>query len=213
MERQRTVLAFGLLTLLLIMSVAPLVQPLEESPTNPFEVSARATTTWSGTVSLTGDYFVGIQNELLITSCTSVVMSPGVRIYVDGRLTIQGTSTCPIVLSSSSSSSDHEGIQFNASSYGRGSTINHLHIEDAIYGITLYGANPIMNNVTLFNPDRVGIDMFGGSSPVIRDLYIDQAGRSIPFQNDWRYGIGVSVGDGSTPIAVSYTHLTLPTNC
>ena len=200
MERQRTVLAFGLLTLLLIMSVAPLVQPLEESPANPFEVSARATTTWSGTVSLTSDYFVGIQNELLITSCTSVVMSPGVRIYVDGRLTIQGTSTCPIVLSSSSSSSDHEGIQFNASSYGRGSTINHLHIEDAIYGITLYGANPIMNNVTLFNPDRVGIDMFGGSSPVIRDLYIDQAGRSIPFQNDWRYGIGVSVGDGSTPI-------------
>ena len=63
-------------------------------------------------------------------------MSPGIRIYVDGRLTIQGTSTCPVVLSSSSTTGDHEGIQFNTSSNGRGSTVNHLHIEDAIYGMT-----------------------------------------------------------------------------
>ncbi|MEC8142282.1 MAG: hypothetical protein VX071_02185, partial [Candidatus Thermoplasmatota archaeon] len=75
-----------------------------------------------------------------------------------------------------------------------------MHIEDAIYGLTLYGSNPILNNVTIFNPDRVGIDMFGSSSPVIRDLHVEQAGRNIPFQNDWRYGIGLSVGDGSTPI-------------
>ena len=200
MERQQSVLAFLLLALLLLMSLGPMVQPLDEVEIDVSEVSARATTTWSGTVSLTSDYFINVQDELIITSCTSVVMSPGIRIYVDGRLTVQGTSTCPVVLSSSSTTSDHEGIQFNTSSYGRGSTVNHMHIEDAIYGMTLYGSNPILNNVTIFNPDRVGIDMFGSSSPVIRDLHVEQAGRNVPFQNDWRYGIGLSVGDGSTPI-------------
>ena len=199
MQRKRTFLAFGLLFLLLFMSISPMVQPFA-SDSDAAAASGRATTTWSGTVSLTSDYFVNVQDELLITSCTSVVMSPGIRIYVDGRLTIQGTSTCPVVLSSSSTTGDHEGIQFNTTSNGRGSTVNHLHIEDAIYGLTLYGSNPILNNVTIFNPDRVGIDMFGSSSPVIRDLHVEQAGRNIPFQNDWRYGIGLSVGDGSTPI-------------
>ena len=199
MERKQTFLALSLLFLLLFMSMSPMVQPFA-SDSDAAAASGRATTTWSGTVSLTSDYFVNVQDELLITSCTSVVMSPGIRIYVDGRLTIQGTSTCPVVLSSSSTTGDHEGIQFNTSSNGRGSTVNHLHIEDAIYGMTLYGSNPILNNVTIFNPDRVGIDMFGSSSPVIRDLHVEQAGRNVPFQNDWRYGIGLSVGDGSTPI-------------
>ena len=200
MERKQTLLAFGLLALLLLMSIAPIVQPFQEEQSEGYEVAGRATTTWSGTVSLTSDYFINVQDELLITSCTSVVLSPGIRIYVDGRLTVQGTSSCPIVLTSSSTTGDHEGIQFNASSYGRGSTINHMQIEDAIYGITIFGSNPILNNVTIFNPDRVGIDMFGSSSPVIRDLHVEQAGRNVPFQNDWRYGIGLSVGDGSTPI-------------
>ena len=200
MERKQTLLAFGLLALLLLMSIAPIVQPFQEEQGEDYEVAGRATTTWSGTVSLTSDYFINVQDELLITSCTSVVLSPGIRIYVDGRLTVQGTSSCPIVLTSSSTTGDHEGIQFNASSYGRGSTINHMQIEDAIYGITIFGSNPILNNVTIFNPDRVGIDMFGSSSPVIRDLHVEQAGRNVPFQNDWRYGIGLSVGDGSTPI-------------
>ena len=200
MERQKRFFALGLLLLLLMMSMAPMVQSFHDSRGKPTAVSGRATTTWSGTVTLTSDYFVNVQDELLITSCTSVVLSPGIRIYIDGRLTVQGTPTCPIVLSSSSSTGDHEGIQFNSSSFGRGSTVNHLHIEDAIYGITMYGSNPILNNVTIFNPDRVGIDMFGSSSPVIRDLHVEQAGRSVGFQNDWRYGIGLSVGDGSTPI-------------
>ncbi len=200
MERHRTLYALILLALLLFMPMGPMVQSFEEAGNEGSAVSNRATTTWSGTVTLTNDYFVNVQDELLITSCTSVVMSPGIRIYVDGRLTVQGTSTCPIVLSSSSTTGDHEGIQFNSSSNGRGSTVNHMHIEDAIYGITIYGSNPILNNVTMFNPDRVGIDMFGSSSPVIRDLHVEQAGRSVAFQNDWRYGIGLSVGDGSTPI-------------
>ena len=200
MERQRAYFALSLLMLLLLMPLTPMAHSIAEPNNETFAVSGRATTTWSGTVTLTSDYYVNVQDELLITSCTNVVLSPGIRIYVEGRLTVQGTPVCPIVLSSSSTTGDHEGIQFNSSSYGRGSTVNHMHIEDAIFGITMYGSNPILNNVTIFNPDRVGIDMFGSSSPVIRDLHVEQAGRSVPFQNDWRYGIGLSVGDGSTPI-------------
>ena len=204
MVRRQPLIAGIFLCLLLFMSLSPMANgnPLEQidSETEHY-VSARSTTTWSGTVDLTSNYYVDIQDELLITSCTNVTMSSGVRIVVDGRITIQGTPTCPVVLSSSSTSTnDHEGIQFNASSNGRGSIINHLHIEDSIYGLTLYGSDPVLNNVTLFNPDRVGIDMFGSSSPVIRDLHVEQAGRLLPFQNDWRYGIGMSVGSGSTPI-------------
>ncbi|MGB1793093.1 MAG: hypothetical protein ACPHMS_04335, partial [Candidatus Poseidoniaceae archaeon] len=101
MERKQTFLAVGLLVLLIMMSISPMIQPLTDDH-DGMETSGRATTTWSGTVTLSSDYFVNVQDELLITSCTSVVMSPGIRIYVDGRLTIQGTSTCPVVLSSSS---------------------------------------------------------------------------------------------------------------
>ena len=204
MVRRQPLTAGVFLCLLLFMSLSPMAngEPLEQRDSEiEHYVSARSTTTWSGTVDLTSNYYVDIQDELLITSCTNVTMSSGVRIIIDGRITVQGTPTCPVVLSSSSTStSDHEGIQFNSSSNGRGSIINHLHIEDSIFGLTLYNSDPVLNNVTIFNPDRVGIDMFGSSTPVIRDLHIEQAGRFLPFQNDWRYGIGVSVGSGSTPI-------------
>ena len=127
MVRRQPLVAGVLLCLLLFMSLSPLAngEPLEQ-PDSESEnfVSARSTTTWSGTVDLTSNYFVDVQDELLITSCTNVTMSSGVRITVDGRITIQGTPTCPVVLSSSSSStSDHEGIQFNSTSNGRGSII------------------------------------------------------------------------------------------
>lgn len=204
MVRRQPLVAGVLLCLLLFMSLSPLAngESLEQTDSESENfVSARSTTTWSGTVDLTSNYFVDVQDELLITSCTNVTMSSGVRITVDGRITIQGTPACPVVLSSSSSStSDHEGIQFNSTSNGRGSIINHLHIEDSIFGLTLYSSDPVLNNVTIFNPDRVGIDMFGSSTPMIRDLHVEQAGRLLPFQNDWRYGIGMSVGSGSTPI-------------
>ena len=46
---------------------------------------------------------------------------------------------------------------------------------------------------------RVGIDLFSNSAPIIHDLYIDQAGREVSY-SDWRYGLGFSIGAGSTPI-------------
>lgn len=162
-------------------------------------VGARSQITWSGTQTLSSTYTVGIADELIIQACTSVEMSGGTRIIVDGRLTVLGTKACPVTFTASGTS-DHEGIQFNSSSFGRGSLIQNLTIEDAIYGVTIYGSNPVIENLTVVNPDRVGVDIFSNASPRINDLYIDQAGRNLPFQGDWRYGIGLSIGAGSTPI-------------
>lgn len=176
--------------------------------------SARAQTTWSGTVSVTTTYTISIFDELIISPCTQVEMGSGARIYVEGRLTVEGTIACPVTLSSMTGS-DHEGIQFNSSSNNRGSVINNLSIEDSIYGVTMYGANPVIHNLTILNPDRVGIDMFGNSAPLIYDLVINQAGRVLPFQGDWRYGLGLSIGSGSTPIVDGATftdHLTRAIN-
>ncbi|MEC7179296.1 MAG: hypothetical protein VXW28_08375, partial [Candidatus Thermoplasmatota archaeon] len=69
----------------------------------------------------------------------------------------------------------HYGIQFNQSSYGRGSVIDNLSIENSMYGITIYGSNPILNNVTVVNPSRVGVDLFSSANPTIRDLLVDQS--------------------------------------
>ncbi|MDE0558276.1 MAG: right-handed parallel beta-helix repeat-containing protein [Candidatus Poseidoniaceae archaeon] len=167
----------------------------------PEQVSARAQTTWSGTQTLTSSYTISVQDELIISACTIVKMDENVRIYVDGRLTIEGTNVCPVVMSANSLG-DHEGIQFNSSSTGRGSVIDNLTIEDALYGITMFGGNPIIHNLTIVNPDRVGIDMFNNAAPQIYDLFINQAGRDLPWQSDWRFGLGVSVGAGSTPIMI-----------
>ena len=180
----------------------------------PELVNARAQTTWTGSVTVTSTYTVSVFDELIISPCTQVEMGSGARIYVEGRLTVEGTVACPVTLTSLTGS-DHEGIQFNSSSNNRGSLINNLSIEDSIYGVTMYGSNPVIHNLTILNPDRVGIDMFSNSAPQIFDLVINQAGRVLPFQGDWRYGLGLSIGSGSTPIVDGATftdHLTRAIN-
>lgn len=160
--------------------------------------SARSQIVWSGVVELTSSYTVNVTDELVLSPCTVVKLSPSVRIYVEGRITAQGTSTCPVIFTQLTTGS-HYGIQFNSSSNGRGSLMDNITIENSVYGITMYNSNPRINNITIINPSRVGIDLFTNSAPIIHDLYIDQAGRQVSY-SDWRYGLGVSVGAGSTPI-------------
>ena len=111
---------------------------------------------------------------------------------------MQGDTSCRVTLDRESSGL-HYGIQFNQSSYGRGSVIDNLSIENSMYGITIYGSNPILNNVTVVNPSRVGVDLFSSANPTIRDLLVDQSGRGFSYA-DWRFGIGLSVGAGSAPV-------------
>ena len=204
-SRAQTIV-FAVLLMLLATPFSSMVNSTDDSQSNFTDeslqqVSARAQTTWSGTQTLTSSYTISVQDELIISPCTIVKMDENVRIYVDGRLTIEGTNVCPVVMSANSLG-DHEGIQFNSSSTGRGSVIDNLTIEDALYGITMFGGDPIIHNLTIVNPDRVGIDMFSNSAPQIYDLFINQAGRDLPWQSDWRFGLGVSVGAGSTPIII-----------
>ena len=166
---------------------------------DPHTTQGRAQTTWSGTQTLTGTYTIGVADEVIIQPCTVVRLDANERIVVDGRLTVLGTQSCPVVLEASGLG-DHEGIQFNSSSSGRGSIVQNLTIEDAIYGVTVYGSNPVIENLTVVNPDRVAVDLFNSASPRINDLFVDRAGRDLGFQGDWRYGLGLSVGSGSTPI-------------
>lgn len=210
--------AFVLVGLLLCMPLATVIPPADEAFTEEAaqaeHASARAQTTWSGTVTVTTSYTVAVFDELIVSACTQIELGAGARIYVEGRLTVEGTNSCPVVMYSFASS-DHEGLQFNSSSNGRGSVIDNLTIEDSIYGVTIYGSNPVFSNLTVLNPDRVGIDLFSSAAPIIHDLYIDQAGRMVPFQNDWRYGLGLSIGAGSTPIvdgAYFTDHLTRAIN-
>ncbi|MCH1529006.1 MAG: right-handed parallel beta-helix repeat-containing protein, partial [Candidatus Poseidoniaceae archaeon] len=210
--------AFVLVGLLLCMPLATVIPPADEAFTEETvqteHASARAQTTWSGTVTVTTSYTVAVFDELIVSACTQIELGAGARIYVEGRLTVEGTNACPVVMYSFASS-DHEGLQFNSSSNGRGSVIDNLTIEDSIYGVTIYGSNPVFSNLTILNPDRVGVDLFSSAAPIIHDLYIDQAGRMVPFQNDWRYGLGLSIGAGSTPIvdgAYFTDHLTRAIN-
>ena len=136
--------------------------------------SARAQTTWSGVVELTDSYTVNVTDELIIAPCTVVKLPNAARLFVDGRIIVQGDTSCRVTLDRVSNGL-HYGIQFNQSSYGRGSVIDNLSIENSMYGITIYGSNPILNNVTVVNPSRVGVDLFSSANPTIRDLLVDSS--------------------------------------
>ena len=68
----------------------------------------RAQTTWSGTQTLTGTYTIGVADEVIIQPCTVVRLPANERIIVDGRLTVLGTQSCPVILEASGLG-DHEG--------------------------------------------------------------------------------------------------------
>ncbi len=163
-----------------------------------FSTTARAQTTWSGVVELTNSYTVNVTDELVIAPCTVVKLPDAARIFVDGRILIQGDSACRVTFDRVSTGL-HYGIQFNQSSNGRGSVVDNLSIENSMYGVTIYASNPTLNNITIINPSRVGIDLFSSANPTISDLFVDQAGRGFSYA-DWRFGIGLSVGAGSAPV-------------
>ena len=163
----RTALCLVLMFLLpLAFHAVPSAQFIPVAEDSIEHAQGRAQTTWSGTQTLTGTYTIGVADEVIIQPCTVVRLPANERIIVDGRLTVLGTQSCPVILEASGLG-DHEGIQFNASSSGRGSLVQNLTIEDAIYGVTVYGSNPVMENLTVVNPDRVAVDLFSSAAPRI----------------------------------------------
>ena len=194
MMRSKVATSLLLLTIFLLSIQSPLL--LENSHSS--ETSGRAQTIWSGQVTLNNHYTIPVTDELVIEECTNVTMSNDVRIYVEGRITVEGTANCPVYFDYAGGG-DHMGIQFNSSSNGRGSRIDNASIIHSTYGITVYGSNPYLANVTVFDPDDVGVDLFSSATPTIRNLVVDEAGQDWSFPVYWRYGIGLSIGAGSAP--------------
>ncbi len=194
MMRSRVATSLVLLTIFLLSVQSPLF--LENPSVN--ETSGRSQTIWSGQITLNNHHTIPVTDELVIQKCTNVTMSNDVRIFVEGRIIVEGTENCPVYFDYAGAG-DHMGIQFNSTSNGRGSRIDNASIIHSTYGITVYASNPYLANVTIFDPDDVGIDLFDSATPIIRNLVIDEAGQDWTFPIYWRYGIGLSIGAGSAP--------------
>ena len=194
MMRSRVATSLVLLTIFLFSVQSPLI--LENTSMN--ETSGRSQTIWSGQITLNNHHTIPVTDELVIQKCTNITMSNDVRIYVEGRIIVEGTENCPVYFDYAGAG-DHMGIQFNSTSNGRGSKINNASIIHSTYGITVYGSDPYLANVTIFDPDDVGVDLFDSATPVIRNLVINEAGQDWTFPVYWRYGIGLSIGAGSAP--------------
>ncbi len=194
MERVRTTPVFTVLAVLLLSSFSPMLIINTEAS----QTSGRAQNTWSGNVVLNSPHTINVTDELVISACTNITMANGVRIYVEGRITVEGTESCPVIFDSAGGG-DHMGIQFNASSNSRGSRIDNASIVHSTYGITIFSSNPHIANTTIWDADNVAIDIFDSATPTIRDVVIDEAGQDWNFPTNWRYGIGLSIGAGSAP--------------
>ena len=200
-----------LISVLLLASISPLA-PISLESQEKADTSARATTTWAGTMTLNDDYTVAAGDTLVIDAGATISFADNVRLYVEGELDVSGTATSPATITRSSNAVAHEGIQFNASSRGRGSVINHLDIQHSEWGITIYNSNPTLNDVYIENPDFVGIDMFDNADPTIQRLTIQDGGQDVASTSlNNRYGIGLSIGANSNPLVLGATFDNLTT--
>ena len=183
--------AIFLVSLLLFSSVV-------FTPMTSLASFSKSTTVWNGTINLVDGYTVESGEILIVEAGTEINLGDDKDILIAGRISIQGSSSSPVILNSIIG--NHDGLIFNSSSNGLGSIIDNLTIRNSEYGITIYGSNPTINNLTVENADLVAIDLFDSASPIINDLIIEGGGQDIPLNTNWRKGIGLSVGASSSPI-------------
>mgnify|MGYP006138279145 CR=1 FL=1 len=162
-------------------------------------ITPKTTTIWSGSVFLADGYNVETGQILIVQPGTNIILGNDEEIIIDGRISIEGTITSPVVLDSING--NHNGIVFNATSNGLNSVIDNLTINDAKYGITIYGSNPVITNLIVVNADNVAVDLFESATPYITNLTIEGGGQDVhSISTSWRYGVGLSVGVYSTPV-------------
>jgi len=179
-------------TLVLFLLIAPMMSGIANG-------SSRTTTVWSGTVSLEDGYLVESNQVLVIQAGTTILLGDGERLGVNGRITMEGTESSPVVMDSISGK--HQGVLFNSTSNNKGSTLDNLTISGGEYGLTVYGSDPVISNLRVNNADKVAIDLFDSASPILRDIVIDGGGQDVHgASSTWRYGIGISSGAFSAPI-------------
>ena len=155
--------------------------------------TSKTTIVWSGSVFLQDGFNVQTGQILIVQPGTNIVLGDEENIVIDGRISIQGTENAPVTLEASSG--NHHGIVFNVTSNSHNSVIDNLTINDAKYGITIYGSDPVITNLIIINADSVAVDLFDGASPIITNLTIEGGGQDLHgFSSSWRYGIGLSIG-------------------
>ena len=182
-------MAYALVLILLLVPFSNIVSSAD----------SRSTTVWSGTVVLPDGYSVDAGEVLSITPGTLVSIGAGYSIEVNGRIIVSGTNPSPVLFDSISG--NHDGLIFNYSSDGLGSRIDNLTISNSKFGVTIYGSDPIISNLTVLSADSVAVDLYGGASPLINNLSVLGGGQDVHgFSTTWRYGIGLSIGAGSAPI-------------
>lgn len=148
-------IAFAIVALLIVVSCSNLVSSSE----------SRTTTVWSGNVILPDGYLVDSGEVLSISPGTTVSIGSGHSLDVDGRIIVSGSVSSPVIINSISG--NHEGLVFNYSSDGLGSRVDNLSVVDSKYGVTIYGSDPVISNLTVNNADNVAVDLYGGASPLI----------------------------------------------
>ena len=97
-EAHRHWLALVLVGLLVSMPYGGVLSPArdldESAPVEAEHASPKAQTTWSGTVTVTTSYTIAVFDELVVSACTQIELGAGARIYIEGRLTVEGTRSC-----------------------------------------------------------------------------------------------------------------------
>ena len=199
-----------LLTLLMLLSLLSIsLSPVNDSELDTPEIqdaSSRALIIWSGTVDVPNDFTVAAGDELRIYAGSTILLGPGVRVFIDGKIVAQGTQADPITVEVQTGFIWHDGFQFNATSRNRGSSLRNMTFSDAQFGITIYDSNPVIEDVLFDNVDLVAIDLFDSASPIIRRVNFDEGGKDVHgTMTHWRYGIGLSIGASSAPYVEDVT--------
>ena len=94
-------------TLVLLLLMAPMLSAVSAG-------SPRSTTVWNGTVSLEDGYLVQSNQVLVVQAGTTILLGDSERLGVDGRITMEGTQSSPIVIESISGK--HPGVVLNSTS-------------------------------------------------------------------------------------------------
>jgi len=163
--------------------------------------SARSSSMWTGNVSISQNQLVIVNSsdELRISPSANVTMGINSRIEISGRLVAEGTVADPIFFSTDGNGFG-DGILLRPDARGKGSILRNVTISEQEYAVTLFGADILLDNVTILDGDRVGVDIYDGGHATIRNLDVRRIGimHTKVSTSDWYYGIGITAGNGSS---------------
>ena len=113
-----------------------LMSSIAFAPMTSLASNSKSTTVWNGTINLVDGYTVESGEILVVEAGTEINLGDDKDILIAGRITVEGTSSSPVILNSIMG--NHDGLIFNSSSNGLGSKIDNLTIRNSEYGTVSY---------------------------------------------------------------------------